>query len=271
MKVEFLIATINRQDISFLNNIFKNIDVKTVNALVINQCIDIPLQQLSCPYENIRIISTSSIGTSVSRNLALQHATGDICTFTDDDLVYERKCIDIIKQNFSTLDSDVITYKTGYINSVGFLKKYSNHAFVHSLYSLLKIGDWEIFFRRESVQGKVLFDEQFGLGCKFPSCEYHIFATDCYKQKLKLTYMPIRIVNHPNLVSTGMKYLSHLEVARGAGFARMLGLKSIPAIFFFALKKHQEYKTRHTFFKEIFFLMSGALKILFKKSHNNYL
>ena len=94
MKIEFLISTINRTNLDFLESMFKNVGMENVNALIINQCIDIDVsKEIKTPHKNIRIISVKEKGTSISRNLALKNMTGDIGTFTDDDLILRKKYI----------------------------------------------------------------------------------------------------------------------------------------------------------------------------------
>ncbi|NBM53725.1 glycosyltransferase [Proteus sp. G2669] len=267
MKVEFLVATTNRTDLKFIDRIFQNINIDDIYILVINQCIDIPLpSKIDIPHDNIRVLSVTEKGTSVSRNLAIKNMIGDICTFTDDDLIYEKGIIEKIINNFQQKNTDIITFKTGIINSNKDIKYYKNNHFKHTFRSLLSIGDWEIFFKSNIIKAKnILLDERFGLGCKYPACEYHIFITDCYKKGIDISYIPIVVVRHPDIISTGLKFTPILEISRGAGFARILGYKSLIASIFFAIKKHPLYKEKHSFFKECYFLIKGNIKILLSK------
>lgn len=269
MKIEFLVATTNRTDLKFLDEIFQNINIDNIYILVINQCINIPLQsKIDIPHSNIRVISVAEKGTSVSRNLAIKNMIGDICTFTDDDLIYEKNIIEKILNAFQGKNIDIVTFKTGIINSNKDIKNYKKKSFKHTLRSLLSIGDWEIFFKSNIIKNNnILLDERFGLGCKYPACEYHIFLMDCYKKGINIFYIPIVVVKHPDIISTGLKFTPSLEVSRGAGFARMLGYKSVIASILFAIKKYPLYKEKHSFIKECFFLIKGNMDILFSNKN----
>lgn len=265
MKIQFLVSTIDRDNIDFLEKIFKNLKGQSFDVIVINQCINIDLPKNDLSKENIKVISSKTKGTSVSRNIALKNATGDICTFTDDDLVYERNAIEKVRKAFEEEKTDIITFKTGILNSDAPYKKYKKYPFKHSIKSILSVGDCEIFFKLSSIRkNKIFFDERFGLNCIYPACEYQIFLTDCHKNKLRSLYVPEVVVRHPDTITTGIKFEPSLEIARGAGFARMLGALAFVAILFFSIKKHRLYKEKHNLRTEILLLTKGALQILFK-------
>lgn len=265
MKIEFLISTVDRNNVDFIYRMFKNLDIENINAVIINQCINIDLpEMIHVPHDNIKIISVKDKGTSNSRNLAMENMSGDICTFTDDDLIYDSKVLDIIEKIFLENDSDIITFKTNFIENDKSIKNYREESFNHTFHSLMKTGDWEIFFRKKSIENKLIkFDSNFGLGCKYPLCEYQIFLTDCFKNGLSLLYIPKVVVRHPlDIVRTGVKFDSHIEKARGAGFARIFGWKGVFAIVYFAIKKYSLYKDRKSLVKEFIDLFSGYVELL---------
>ena len=74
--------------------------------------------------------------------------------------------------------------------------------------------------------------------------------------------MPKLVVNHPYEIHSGLKFEKLFEIARGAGFARMLGLKSILVPIYFAIKKYSIYKNKHSFIKELGYLYKGIFQIL---------
>lgn len=258
--IEFLVSTTNRTDLHFLNKIFEHVK-GDYSILVINQCIDIPVpDSIVSDKENVRVLSVSERGTSRSRNLAIQNAIGDICTFTDDDLIYSSDVLSVVQAAFSQIDSDIITFQTAICGSDVKMKSYRDTSFKHNKRTILAVGDWEIFFKKESI-GSIRLDERFGLGCEFPACEYHIFLMDCYKEGLKIHYEPHAVVCHPFVITTGVKFLPYIEIARGAGFVRMLGIFGFPAAIYFAIKKYPIYKSKNSFFSEVGYLFTGCLKI----------
>ena len=84
MKIEFIVSTMNRTDLSFIDKMFVNIDVAKVRILAVNQCttIPVPINNLS-DRQNIRVISIDQKGLSRSRNVALENATGELCVLAD--------------------------------------------------------------------------------------------------------------------------------------------------------------------------------------------
>ena len=269
MKIEFLISTVDRTDLVFLYNMFKNLDIDDINAVIINQCINIDVpDDIQVPHDNIKVFSVKDKGTSRSRNLAMEHMTGDICTFTDDDLIYESTVIQDVRRSFKNISFDVITFKTEYIGTDVGVKKYAENTYEHDFYSLLRTGDWEIFFRKNIVKNRnIKLDSRFGLGCEYPLCEYQIFLTDCYKNGLSLGYLPITVVKHPqDVIRTGLKFNSDIEKARGAAYARIFGVKAILMILYFSFKKFNLYKHRKSFFDEFKDLFIGFLKFYCKST-----
>ena len=83
--IEILIATMNRDNLAFLEVMFSKTDVTKYNILIINQTTT--EKQLHTTSHTINVINVLDKGLSKSRNLALQHATKKLVVFTDDDVV----------------------------------------------------------------------------------------------------------------------------------------------------------------------------------------
>ncbi|MDQ7023129.1 MAG: hypothetical protein Q9M97_06420 [Candidatus Gracilibacteria bacterium] len=110
----------------------------------------------------------------------------DICYICDDDLNFIDGFQNIIKQEYKKSNYDIITFQAE--NEKG--KKYFNvKTGKHNRFSVLKIWSWGITFRRKSIiNNKILFNEIFGLGSKYPVGEENIFLTDCYKKGLFMNH-----------------------------------------------------------------------------------
>lgn len=203
MKLEILISTMNKRNISELNldkrNIFEN-------CLIINQITDekIKLENEEIEDKGIRMISYKEKGISSSRNRALENAKGDICLIVDDDLVIKKEYLDNILNSFEkNPEYDVITFQSE-LPEGGLRKKYSPKEYIHNIYTITKVSSIEIAFRRKNIQKKIIFDIKFGCGSLFPGGEEIIFLNDCYKNKLKLKYVPLLNSCH-EAESTGNK------------------------------------------------------------------
>lgn len=266
LKIDFLVATINRIDCKFLYPIFKNIDLNDCSVIVINQCINIavPQNEFTVFHKNIHVISVSDRGTSNSRNMAMMHMKGDIGVFVDDDVVLEHDSVVRISNAYlEHKDADVITFQSQYFSGKYF-KSYSANSFKHNKYTLKNISDIEITFRKTIIEKNVLFNTLFGLGAKFPLGEYLTFLMDCYKAGSNMYYVPGVIVKHPDCLHSGIQFNQNYEVGRGALFACLSKFFFPLMIFYFAIKKYSLYKNKHSFGKEIYLMFKGAVKYCFR-------
>ncbi len=145
--------------------------------------------------DDFRIIRTDSIGLSKNRNNALANATADILLISDDDVDYYEDGLKAIMQAFcehpeidiATFRYDSIATKKYYPHQTVKLNNPPNTHFISSI---------EIAFRREPIQGKIWFNENFGVGAPFPSGEEDIFIRDCLNSHLTGQYFPISIAGH---------------------------------------------------------------------------
>lgn len=268
MKMEFLVATINRTNTDFLYNIFKNISTTDFYILVINQCINIPLPQkeLSHFNKNVKIISTLEKGTSNSRNLAIENMRGDVGILTDDDVVYDSDTIDIILKAYSEFpQADLITFKSKYFSGKD-MKNYKSLPFLNTKATLKNISDIEITFKKDSIiSNNIRFNKLFGLGAKYPLGEYLTFLMDCLKNNCDIYYYPEYIVSHPDCLHSGLQFRADYEIGRGALFAK-ISLILFPLYnIYFTVKKYKLYKNKHSFFKQLHYLFKGSFLFIKQK------
>lgn len=261
MRIEFLIATMNRTDAKFLDSIFQNIESKEkINGVVINQCSIDKLPQIESKYRNIKIISVKDKGLSKSRNLALKHATGDICVIADDDVVYKENVVETIKNSYEATDADVIKFQIETPEGEPY-KKYSLKIRRENLRSSMGTSSIEITFNRKSIVSKNLaFDERFGLGSTFKGSEDVIFLSDCIKHELRCFCVPKVMVIHPK-ESSGTDYRAentNLVVNIGAMLMRVFGaFKSSVIIPLYSLKRYKFYKNAYSFQQFLLLMFKG--------------
>ena len=97
-QIEVLISAMHQKD----DAIFERTNIKT-DALLINQCDRNQKYSIEKQFGTQRIISTTQMGLSKSRNMALDNAHGKICLICDDDEVlvdnYEKLIIDAFEEN----------------------------------------------------------------------------------------------------------------------------------------------------------------------------
>ena len=228
MQFQILISTVNGR--------FLQRDVSlTVPHLIINQ------QEKTDPSGNSpeNLLEYAERGLSRSRNHALNHAQGEICLISDDDLSYRKNIESIILEAFEkNPDADIITFQIETPDGQ-LRKKYKTEPFWHNKRTIMKVSSVEIAFKKNSIdQNHLRFDEHFGLGAAFPTGEENIFLSDALEKKLKILSIPIPIVSHP-LESSGKNFESRqLVQAKGALFERIFGRRSYAISFLFAYKKY---------------------------------
>ncbi|HIF9221411.1 TPA: glycosyltransferase [Photobacterium damselae] len=124
--------------------------------------------------ENIILISTSTIGLSVSRNIVINNTQTEWLWFQDDDIELNFR---EIKKITNKLDPslDLFFIRIGSLeNSNKLYKKYSNYTYESLL--PLKISSIEIIAKVHFLKSKnIKFNENLGLGTKLPCCEENLF------------------------------------------------------------------------------------------------
>ena len=195
-EVEFLISTMNRTDLDFLNSIFKHYDLDELDILIINQTSKEKL--LHSKQKNIRVINAFEKGLSRSRNLAIRNAIGELCFITDDDVEYLPNAINIAKQAYNDFpESALISFQYLRENDEIFKKYLKKSGYQNTLLHKQSISSIEVTICTKKIKDKgILFNTAFGLGARFKSSEEQVFRDDLIKAGLKVAFVTEPIVKH---------------------------------------------------------------------------
>lgn len=237
MNLEVLISCMHNKNFDLIDST----NLKDVNALIINQC---DCENESVVEEGIdrirhRMINTPSRGLSVSRNLAVDNAMGDVVLLCDDDekLVdgLEHIIIDAYNGNPS---ADVICFRVDAPR-----KKMMKKRHVLNYVTALKIASWQISFKPDSIKkAGIRFDEKFG--SPYGSGEENIFLYDCLRHHLKVIYVPVTIGKIFPTESQWFKgYNEKFFFNQGKKMKRLMG-KCWGTLYclLYALRKRNRYK-----------------------------
>ncbi|MDO5552068.1 MAG: glycosyltransferase, partial [Lachnospiraceae bacterium] len=93
MDLEVLISCMHQKDLEILRR-----SRITTDALVINQADSQAVEEIRQGSQRIRMITTTERGLSRSRNMALEHAQGEICLLCDDDEIFKERYEAMIRQ-----------------------------------------------------------------------------------------------------------------------------------------------------------------------------
>lgn len=240
MKLDVLICTLN-EGITRLPEVLiePREDVKYIVSMQYTD--EVFLQQIPTILHercDVQLVTLPGKGLSRNRNNAMRHASADIAIIADDDVRYKDEYFDRIiatfKQN-KTLDIAQFKIKSTDNRPV---KNYPNHTYNYpDVPKGMYATSPEIAFRVSSVQGKLYFDERFGLGSSHFICgEEEIFFHDAYRLKLNITYFPHYVVEAPSS-STGARTYTDEQVmmAKGAMHYYLHGCSAWLRMFKFAI------------------------------------
>jgi GT2 family glycosyltransferase len=195
-KVEFLISTMYRTNLEFLETIFKNLNLNDLYILIVNQTSN--EKQLTSDRPNIRVINSFETGLSKSRNLALDHAIGDICFISDDDVQYLPDAIDHVLEAYKE-------YPDAALISFQFLTKDENSEILYKKESGIQNGllhkqhlhSIEITFKPKVLTAhNIRFNTCFGIGALFQSGEEEVLRDDLVRDGHQVVYVNKPIVRH---------------------------------------------------------------------------
>lgn len=178
-------------------------------------------------------------GLSANRNLAVEKATGDILMFADDDTHIIPESLDKIIRIFERDPQLDVAFFSASTYTGKPLKQYpEKEGVIQSIPESYSISTIEMVTRRASVQGKIRFDERFGLGTKFLTCgEEEIWLEDALRAQLHMRYYPIKTVETSTMLKKSMIYVdAGVQRSRGAMTFYVHGRKAWWICFKFAMK-----------------------------------
>lgn len=182
-------------------------------------------------------------GLSANRNLAMERATADLVMFADDDTRICPQLLKVATDVFSTRpDLDVAFFCASTYTGKS-LKDYPSEDFeVKVMPKSYSISTIEMICRRKSIQGKVRFDERFGLGTRFLTCgEEEIWMEDALRHGLRMHYFPIKIVETSTMLKKNLIYVDPgVQRSRGAIMYYLHGTMAWWICFRFAVKAASE-------------------------------
>lgn len=181
-KFEILCVTMGQTDFSKVN--LMNIHSDVVFA---NQTDRTSFEQIRFDDSHTaKMISTETRGVGINRNLGLMYATGEICLFADDDVVYRDNLEEIVLKEFDEhADADVFIFN---LDAVG-NRKVKRYAKTEKSSKILRKmgGGVRIAFRLSSMKkANLWFTSLFGGGCIFPCGEDTKWLEDAYKKNLNV-------------------------------------------------------------------------------------
>lgn len=186
-KVQVLVATMNQEDHSILEKM--NIDS---DVIVCNQCNQDKVEKFKYNGYDVAFYSFAERGVGLNRNNALMRATGDICLFADDDMVYVDDYVTKVTEAFAKYsDADVIIFNLIEKIPTRYIIKKEHKVGWHNY---LRYGTARVAVRLSSIKyNGIYFNQCFGGGTEHCHGEDNLFLTSCLRNKLKIYAVPMYI------------------------------------------------------------------------------
>ena len=261
MTLEILICTIDNG----IQNV-KNMLLAPINGVSYliswqhSENYKIPETPLSLIRDDVKIVTLKGKGLSRNRNNALRHASGDICLIADDDCSYKPEYFSSVINTFAKDNTlDIATFQ---MSNFYEQKNYPLHSFnLQKFEKGYYTSSIEIAFKRTFVQGRLWFNELFGLGAPvLQSGEENIFILDAVSMGLNCRFFPITIVEH-NHQTTAISGASKPGVIMAEGAYIYIAYKWTWTLRLI-LKAHRLNKVNHLgLFNNLSHLIKGIIYI----------
>lgn len=137
---------------------------------------------------DLKMITTTTRGVGLNRNIALLASDAEILLFADDDVVYNDDMPQAVITAFrENPQADVLIFgmdivKNGRVIERRYLKNRRLHVF-----NAMRFGTCRIAIRRKALlRANLIFNQNFGGGCPFSSGEDSLFLKACFDRGLKV-------------------------------------------------------------------------------------
>ncbi len=237
MYPEVLLSAMHLENENYIDSLNIHTDCVVINQCD-RECVRKTAHDTDRGCVNVTYVETRERGLSKSRNMAIGHATSQVCILCDNDVEYVSDYDRIITDAFERYDADVIVF---FIKRPERSRPVFDRPKKMGYLSVLKIFSPEIAFRLESVKD-IRFNESFGAGAKYCMGEENLFLYDLLKRGKKILYVPEMIAKVRDEESTWFKgYDRDFFISRGANYAAMSKLFSVVLILQFAVRKRELY------------------------------
>jgi len=232
MKLQVLVAAVNEN----VETLAEKMNLET-EAVIVNQCDHFAYQEYLHRGRRIRCFSMAERGVGLSRNTALMRAEGEICLFSDEDIVfssgYEKTVLDAFLQN---PDADVLTFNFKVDPSRATYDNQSPKRI--RWYNYSRYPTYAVAARLESLRrANVCFSLLFGGGARYSNGEDSLFLHDCLKKGLHLYAETAQIGEEVYRESTWFKgYNAKFFKDRGVLYHYLYGIMAKPFSLRFLLR-----------------------------------
>ena len=214
------------------------------DAVLVNQCDRDAQEEMTYGTHHVQVVQSSLRGVGNSRNLCLQHATGDILLFSDEDIVYDDGYAEKVLQAFRKhRKADMLLFNV--LAMEGRRTYYNTDVHRVGMRNYGRYPAYSIAVKRKRLEESgVKFSTLFGGGAKYSNGEDSLFLRDCLKAHLKIYAVPIDLGHEQTRESTWFHgYTEKFFFDRGVLYHFLYGSLAAPLSLRFLLVKRKEMCT----------------------------
>lgn len=184
MKIQVLVATMYQKN----HTLLKKMNIKS-NAIIGNQCNCNGVEKFKYNEHDIIYLNFNERGVGLNRNNALMRATGDICIFADDDMIYRDNYVEIVEKAFNeNPKADVLIFNLIEKNPRRYIIKKKCKI---NYFNYMRYGTARIAVKLKSIkENGIYFNQCFGGGTEHCHGEDNLFLTECLNKKLNIYAIP---------------------------------------------------------------------------------
>ena len=159
------------------------------NAIIGNQCNCNGVEKFKYNEHDITYLNFNEKGVGLNRNNALMRATGDICLFADDDMIYKDNYVEIVEKAFNeNPKADVLIFNLIEKNPRRYIIKKKCKI---NYFNYMRYGTARIAVKLKSIkENGIYFNQCFGGGTEHCHGEDNLFLTECLNKKLNIYAIP---------------------------------------------------------------------------------
>ncbi|MFV1467699.1 glycosyltransferase [Idiomarina sp. HB] len=192
----------------------------------------------------LRIIFSTDIGLSKSRNLAINESKCSWIWFQDDDIDLNIPSVNRLYFELTKFDPDFCCLKIA--SSEDHSKPFKNYSFLNWSTPLkaMKISSIELVVRKCLIQGeRYNFDPNLGLGTSLPSCEENLFFYNfLLKGNGKINQHKFDEYVAYHTTDLDVRNLDHTQRVKARGFflSKIKFIHAFPLLLYWSLRKERK-------------------------------
>lgn len=191
---------------------------------------------------DVQVVHVASTGLSRNRNEGLARAEGELVLFSDDDIRLEPEGLCAVRKAFG--NAPELALVLGW--RAGRLRCDSRHSRVYPLsrFNSGRACAPEFTVRSAMVRAQAIrFDEEFGVGARYPIGEDYIFVSDILKAGLSGQSLPVVVGRHSGQSSGANWHDPKVMQARRQMISRVFGRWAFPMRLAYAMKHARRFES----------------------------